>query len=140
MPTFYNPIRNPDIKNISDSPKADQMLFRRALAVFRAIQNDQPGVVADLLRAGTDPNVPSVGICPLHYACYLGRIDCACVLIDRGADPDAVCVQGWSPAHHAVFGMRAKRAFPDITQDIDAPGLTECLRLLLALRNSRCEL
>ena len=43
----------------------------------------------DALARGADPGAPSaddVGMQPLHWACTEGRLACARLLVDRGAD------------------------------------------------------
>eukprot|EP00117_Sycon_ciliatum_P018944 scpid20226/ scgid17333/ Ankyrin repeat domain-containing protein 49; Fetal globin-inducing factor len=38
---------------------------------------------------------------PLHRACYGGHVECACILLQAGADPNALTCESWTPLHSA---------------------------------------
>ena len=57
---------------------------------------------------------PATGDCPLHQCAWNGHVDCVQLLLDFGADPNLINLDGFSPLH-----LAARR------------GNKDCLRLLL---------
>lgn len=63
--------------------------------------------VVSLLSKGANVNVAddNGGWTPLRNVCVTGHVECAGLLIDMGADVDAVDEAGWTPLHYATkFG------------------------------------
>jgi len=72
------------------------------LASFRHEQN--PLLVRALIQAGTDVKIPSNRLStPLHFTDCAA---CAMMLIDAGADINAVNKKGQSPLRHAILDNR----------------------------------
>jgi ankyrin repeat protein len=47
---------------------------------------------------------PPCGSSPLHWASYKGYVECAALLLEHGADPNAVAIPtGWTPLHDAAY-------------------------------------
>jgi Ankyrin repeats (3 copies)/Ankyrin repeat len=47
---------------------------------------------------------PPCGSSPLHWASYKGNVECAALLLEHGADPNAVAIPtGWTPLHDAAY-------------------------------------
>lgn len=83
--------------------------FGSALGV--AARGNRSGVVAALLAAGADPNLPGgeFGKRPLHHAAERGAIESARLLLERGADVNAVTVRyEWPAIHYAATKDRAE--------------------------------
>jgi ankyrin repeat protein len=78
------------------------------LDAFDAAALGDAGLLAELVRA--DPELVGAsapdGFTPLHLTAYFGGLDAARVLLDRGADPDAVAAttSRVQPIHSAVAG------------------------------------
>ena len=73
-------------------------------ALRKAIAQESPKLVKFLIEAGADINAttPS-GSTPLHYAAFLGQVECAELLIQAGAKLDATNDDGKTPAQWAAF-------------------------------------
>lgn len=83
--------------------------FGTALGI--AARNNHAGIVAALLAAGADPNLPGGedGTMPLHHAAERGAIESARVLLDHGADVNAGTVRfGWPAIHFAALKERTE--------------------------------
>jgi ankyrin repeat protein len=79
-------------------------------AIFEATRRNRADVVALLLDLGVSPDVAkSTNERPLHMAAYHDSIDAAKVLIDRGAEVDAVASE-WdnTPLGAAVYAQHAR--------------------------------
>lgn len=74
--------------------------FDTALGV--AARSNRTGIVAALLAVGADPDLRGGenGRTPLHQAAERGAIESARLLLDHGADVNAVTVRGGWPAIH----------------------------------------
>jgi ankyrin repeat protein len=57
-----------------------------------------------LLSAGANPNdiMSKTGLTPLIIAAAMGRTKVATLLLDKGANPEAVDTDGFTPLHHAA--------------------------------------
>lgn len=76
-----------------------------------AARGDHTGIVAALLAAGADPNLPGgeFGKMALHQAAERGAIESARLLLDHGADVNAVTVRtGWPAIHSAQLKDRTE--------------------------------
>lgn len=74
-------------------------------AILRAARIGSAQDIAELLKAGVDPNTRDLdGWGPLHWAAGIGG-DAACtrILLDAGADPSAATVEGFAPLMAAVL-------------------------------------
>ncbi|WP_347311201.1 ankyrin repeat domain-containing protein [Defluviimonas sp. SAOS-178_SWC] len=83
--------------------------FGTALGI--AARNDHTGIVAALLAAGADPNLPGgeFGLMPLHQAAERGAIESARLLLEHGADVNAETARlGWPAIHFAGSKDRAE--------------------------------
>ena len=71
------------------------------------------GHLEDQLSKGLNPNEPDPewgGRTPLHIASSLGHKKCVYVLIQAGADVNAVTETGWTPAHCACETGKVSRS------------------------------
>ena len=61
-------------------------------ALYMAIDNEDEGLVKQLLAMGADPNRPynENGLCPLVASCYVNNIAIASLLLKHGAKADGV--------------------------------------------------
>lgn len=57
--------------------------------------------IDQLLRAGADIEVRYESWNPLHAAIENWQTDAVCLLLDRGANPNAL-IDGWTPLFHAL--------------------------------------
>jgi cytochrome c2 len=76
-----------------------------------AARNNFTGIVAALLAAGADPNLPGGedGRMPLHQAAERGAIDSARLLLEHGADVNAVTLRSeWPSIHFAASKDRTE--------------------------------
>jgi ankyrin repeat protein len=74
-------------RQIADWP----ILARSAIDLIRAVRLGRAEIVADLLRAGTPAGVPDeLGITPLMYAAGRGDLEVVRMLVEAGADPNAL--------------------------------------------------
>ncbi|CAN9382993.1 unnamed protein product [Alternaria alternata] len=55
----------------------------------------------------------SIGLTPLHLAALIGEISIVQVLLEHGADPNALSVNGESPLHIALRGGLIGESYPD---------------------------
>jgi hypothetical protein len=69
----------------------------KAALLFKAIERADPVSVGELLDAGADPEAVEEDATALLAACYLGHADVAGVLIQKGANVDAVTNNGTFP-------------------------------------------
>lgn len=75
------------------------------LSLFEAAAVGKPSVVRRRLADGWDiDDRTDDGFTPLHLAAYFGRLEVARLLLERGADPNAVATNGSrvTPLHSAV--------------------------------------
>ena len=81
--------------------------------------------IRTLLNLGAEVNVPGTsGNTPLHNAAAYASSEAVELLLDRGANPDAVGGEGaWLPVHRAAFNRRADnlRVLVPRTSMIDLP-------------------
>jgi len=80
-----------------------------ALAI--AARGNHTGIVAALLTAGADPNLPGGEnkVMPLHQAADRGAIESARLLLDNGADVNAVTIRfRWPAIHFAALKDRTE--------------------------------
>ena len=78
-----------------------------------AIENDQLEVLRALLDHGVDPGLPLPTWdrrSPLHEAARLANVELAALLLDRGADPNAIDRVGRSPLYDAITFGREQTA------------------------------
>lgn len=79
-------------------------------AIRAALLQHDPEILRALLDAGADPNTPvalgwtDANISPLHFAAEWDYLTMAEILLDRGADPNAVDETGNTPLHLASHG------------------------------------
>ena len=76
-----------------------------------AARGNHTGIVAALLAAGADPNLPGGEdkVMPLHQAAERGAIESARLLLDNGADVNAVTLRfGWPAIHYAQLKDRTE--------------------------------
>jgi cytochrome c2 len=76
-----------------------------------AARGNHTGIVAALLAAGADPNLPGGEneIMPLHQAADRGAIESARLLLENGADVNAVTIRfGWPAIHYAELKDRTE--------------------------------
>lgn len=61
-------------------------------ALYMAIDNEDEGLVKQLLAMGTDPNRPynENGLCPLVASCYVNNVAIASLLLKHGAKADGL--------------------------------------------------
>ncbi|BBX29096.1 ankyrin repeat domain-containing protein [Mycolicibacterium alvei] len=77
-----------------------------------------------LLGLGADPNpVDNVGMTPLHFAAQSDSVDVVKILLDAGADVNAVAEDRHTPLYPAVRNTNGKRA--DIVALLMAAGGAE---------------
>ena len=126
------------------------------LATERAIEADRPDVLAALLRAGADPNARPLrgvvrGASLLVNASRSGKLGCAMVLMEHGADTEDATANGTTPLMAAAAGDHL-----DVVQELlkehvsleprnaqgqtaltvaQARGASEAARALLVARN-----
>ncbi len=74
----------------------------------------RPEIVAELLKAGADPNArtePRIWLrdrgAALHHAADGGNVEIVIALLRAGADPNARDDSGWTPLHYAAFDGHA---------------------------------
>jgi ankyrin repeat protein len=81
---------------------------RSPLAMFAAAKRDRADVAALLLDLGVSPDVQGRGgQCPLHEAAYHDSVRVAALLIERGAEIDAVdLIHEGTPLWFAMWGQR----------------------------------
>jgi uncharacterized protein len=67
------------------------------------------GSARALLGAGANPNdiMPKTGLTALIIAAAAGRTEVAALLLDKGADPEAVAADGFTPLHYAAKNKEA---------------------------------
>ena len=72
-----------------------------------------------LLQHGADVNAQETesGNTPLYVAASFGREEVVALLLEKGADPNIVNREGWSPRHSAVVN-----GYKDIADKIRAHG------------------
>ena len=71
-----------------------------------ATRKGQLEIVRLLLRVGVNPTYPIGGDRPLHFACKVGNLPIAELLLENGADIDAITESlnwKWTPLHIAVW-------------------------------------
>src|ERR1035438_776820 len=82
-------------------PKTTQFL---GTAMEAAIQRDESGVVATLVRHGAGTNSPlSTGKTPLNLAASKGSVKVAGILLNNGADPNLTGLSGATPLEDAAL-------------------------------------
>ncbi len=104
-----------DQESLYHAAERDDPGFMRALvragarwtgtnALFRQLDHDRPAGLAEALALGADPNEPGPGgRRALHHALMRGRgADTVRLLLAHGADPQAPCSLGFTPADYAV--------------------------------------
>ncbi|MEU5409708.1 ankyrin repeat domain-containing protein [Nocardia asteroides] len=76
--------------------------------LYCAVRETDEDMVALLLRSGADPNTRTRenGWVPLHLAARYGYTDTARLLIDAGADTDALTSSGSTPLGIAIANLR----------------------------------
>ena len=64
----------------------DEEYIEELAPIHVACKYNQQSMVRLLLNHGCSPNLPSrvYGNTPLHYACFFGHLDVACILLDEG--------------------------------------------------------
>lgn len=81
-----------------EEEKEQLRLERIESELFFSIDKNDPDRLRRLLAEGIDPNTSFCGIdplgkslfwCPLHFCCEKGRYQCAQLLLEAGANPDA---------------------------------------------------
>ena len=80
-----------------------------------AAQNRRLEIVAELLKAGADPNARTETRTwlrdrgtALHHAADGGNVEIVIALLRAGADPNAKDGAGWTPLHYAAFDGHAQ--------------------------------
>ena len=78
------------MKTNIDEAFADEIFIYDAL--YMAINNEDEGLVKQLLAMGTDPNRPynENGLCPLVASCYVNNVAIASLLLKHGAKADGL--------------------------------------------------
>jgi ankyrin repeat protein len=84
-----------------------------------AALNDKLSTAALLLANGANANAQETdsGNTPLYIAASFGREDVVGLLLEKGADPNIVNLEGWSPLHAALVN-----GYKDIAGRIRARG------------------
>lgn len=89
----------------------DEMEDKTEEELFYAINRDDPATLERLLSEGVDPNTVFDGCdplgkplfwFPLHFCCEKGRVECARVLLNAGAKPDAGDQWCMTPLMYAI--------------------------------------
>ena len=86
--------------------------------LHEAAYSGELSTLRECLRAGFKADEPDPewgGKTPLHIACARGRTSCVSLLLDCGADVNALTDYGWSAAHYAceTGQVRWKKISPD---------------------------
>jgi len=82
--------------------------MKRAPLHYAALHDD-PIAVADIIRAGADPNVSDIqGFTPMHLAAQEYALSAARVLVAMGAAIDAENAFGNTPMFVAVFNSKGR--------------------------------
>lgn len=80
--------------------------------LVRAIRGRDPAAVANAISTGIDIGLrdPEFGIPPITLAAIVGEPEVVRILLDAGADPDALGQDGRTPLHGAAFAGRIDAA------------------------------
>ncbi|KAH7484901.1 Ankyrin repeat and SOCS box protein 3 [Phytophthora ramorum] len=91
---------------------ANKVTYQQTTALYAAVQQGQAVVVKALLASGADPRVAcgSSDYTPLINAAYYGNCDMIELLLDNGADIDAVDRSGLSALRTAIYYRRDEAA------------------------------
>ncbi len=115
-------------------------------ALHRAIREDDAPAVRNLLGIGADVNVREKGSTPLHAAARSNRTDVLWLLIEAGADADAVELRdghSFARALHYAAGwgnLEAASLLIDAKADVNGGGFRGMTPLMEASRMGRLEM
>lgn len=85
-------------------PKLNWSLDQNFISMDEAIRAENINAIRKLITQGTDPSVvlnENTGETALHRAVKLGKIDAMKVLLEKGADVNALDNNGQTPLHYA---------------------------------------
>lgn len=89
--------------------------------IAEAIKYYQFDVAKDMIKSGVDVNIKSdMDFTALHLACYFGYVELVTLLIDSGADINAIDSTGSTPILRAVYNNHVSNRFEVIKILIDA--------------------
>ena len=94
---------------LSDGVDVNALGAANRTALHRAVSGPHPAIVELLLRRGADLRAADrSGRTPLHWAAVVGSVECGALLLDAGADPEAVTTgSGATPLHMAADSGQA---------------------------------
>lgn len=105
-------------------------------ALLMACLNGNAPTVRRLLDGGGELN-PKQGWAPLHYAAFAGNPGIAKLLLDRGANKDAVAPNGYTPLMLAARNGKSKVAKAILYRDPDVNYRTESGETALKIARKR---
>jgi len=78
-------------------------------ALLFAAQQPDPSYTKLLISVGANPNdmMKKTKMTPLLIASAMGHANVAIMLLEKGADPNAIDIRGFTPLHHAARDKRA---------------------------------
>ena len=116
------------------SPAGDTALLMGAL-------NGNTSVIGSLLDAGGEIN-PAKGWAPLHYAAFSGNADAVRLLLERGANKDAIAPNGYTALMLAARNgkIEAAKALLYADPDVNFRSVTGDTALSVAHKRERREM
>ena len=94
-------IRRNSRESISSLPVGWRHLVSRTSCYTACITNDLPMLHSTLVKSQANKR-DSSGYTPLHYAAMKGNLPCCTYLLDKGSDPNTLCMSKcWSPLFYA---------------------------------------
>jgi len=81
--------------------------------LIKGVLSGQPSIVLKAIKDGADMNAQKGGISPLILACWKGKVSCAKILIEKGADVHLVDREGNTP-----LMLASKGGFSEIVKSL----------------------